>query len=173
MTSYARPYVDRRPSRAQKNSDQFAPERPMHTEDPNARAPKDRTVLDYGTADDKQLPEPQGFVPSAPDPVPVYLVQTAPSRRSMTRRTAGNITLAANAVQQVAGVDTRRTRVWLRNLDTTNNVWIMNDGTSLPVFGVILEPGQDVELHDTDELWLRAGSATVDVTWALEYEVDE
>lgn len=172
MSKFARPYVDRRPTHVQQNVDPHAPERPMHTEDPNARVPKDRTVLDYGTAEDKQ-PEPQGFVPSAPDPVPVYLVQTAPSRRSMTRRAAGNITLAANAVQQIAGEDTRRTRVWVRNLDSTNNVWIVNDSVSLAVFGIILEPGQDVELYDTDQIWFRAGNATVDVTWTLEYEIDE
>lgn len=172
MTGFARPYRNRRQEAADKAAAELAPERPSNTEEPNARAPKDRTPLDYGTVEDKQ-PEPQGFVPSAPEPVPVYIVQVAPARRSLTRRASGNLTLPATTRHQVSGTDTRRKRAWFRNLDTTNNVWVMNDATSLPMFGVILEPGQDVDMYDTDELWILAGAATVDVTWTLEYEVDE
>lgn len=160
MRDYARKYEKR-----------LAPTRPSATEDPNQRVPKDRTTLDYPT--DETLAEVAGFVPSAPDPAPVYVVQNAPARRNRIRRVAGNMTLTASNAAQICGADLRRRRVFLRNLDDTHNVYMLPDGTTINIGGFKLEPAQDVELFDNDEVWLMAEANDVDVTWILEYEIDE
>lgn len=148
-----------------------SPSRPTNTEDPNTRVPRERTVVDYGT--DEKQPVVTGFVPSAPDPVPVYVVQNAPARRGTVHRVAGNMTIAADGLQQIAGADTRRKRGLIRNVDAAGIVYVLPNAVSINIGGFVLEPAQDIEMFDTEEIWLKAGNATVDVTWLFEYEADE
>lgn len=157
---------------ARRYQEKPVPGRPSHTEEQNARVPRERVHVDYPQEGDIQPPV-AGYVPSASDPVPVYLTQAAPARRTRVRRVAGNISLRANKTEQLCGSDLRRKRLFIRNLDDTHNVFILPEGETIDIGGFKLEPAQDVELFDNSEVWIRAEANDVDVTWLLEQEVDQ
>jgi hypothetical protein len=146
-----------------------APQRPSNTEPPEVRAPYDTATVDYPTQ--PEPPAVYGHVPSAPDPVPVYLTEAPPARRNLITWVPGNADLSSGQKIQVSGVDKGRTRLFLKSLSTSAvEVYVLPQSETLNIGGYLLKPGDSVEFFHTGEVWVKSGAGAASVTWNIERE---
>jgi hypothetical protein len=152
------------------------PERPSHFhEDVNEYAPKNNTLLDY---DDAVVQEELGFPVPPADPIGVYLTEKPPADRVIRKAFRATYSLsAAMGPQQLAGADTRRVRIFIRNNDADTTVLLRSKPSDGSPASFPLGPGQSTEEFHTDAVWAVNGtdgdSVVTSVGVLIEYEVED
>jgi hypothetical protein len=107
-----------------------------------------------------------------PDPINVRVVNESARERYAIR----TYTFPANGqtAQQMCGRNDRREKVLIKNHTGATNDLLIGPGSGLdPITGYVLEPGQEVELHTTEEIYVIAagGDANTLVTASVLEEV--
>lgn len=152
-----------------------APTRPSHFgEDQNER-------VDLEAAEDypvelipELMPEFPRHAP-APEPVPVYQVESPPRDRTIVDWQPATYS-ATTDPQQVASADRRRRRILVKNLDSTggNLIYVAKSRESAKAITSYAVRGTaEVEMFHTQEVWVFSDTSTRDFSVMVEFEVDD
>lgn len=150
------------------------PTRPTHfEEDANERAPKENTVADWPEKADDVSHVDYGFQP-APESIPVYLTEPAPSVRPI-RRWKADTYVVDNAARpiNVLSNDRNRYRAVLCNKDAANSIYLVPDGDNKnTAYARELPAGKDVEMLHNSAVWAFSAVGTPNLVVHSEYELD-
>lgn len=113
-----------------------------------------------------------GFTPP-PNPTPVYLTETPPADRAIRKWDGGNVLVDTTPIQ-LTGADRRRKRMIVINTGDTNPVYLSPGREDQTFMCLMLEPNQAIEMLHNDFVWARCAAAqSTNVTWTVEYELEE
>lgn len=149
------------------------PVRPSHyAEDQNERVPRNHTDVDYANTVDVATKYGVGAPP--PDPIPVYMTETPPVRRTVRDWRPITVTLAAaGQPNQLGSASLKRTRMVVRNNDAANTVVVIkaptdNGNTS----GFTITAGKEIEFLHNRPVW---GYSTLgaSVTVLEEFDIED
>lgn len=151
------------------------PERPSHfNQDVNEVAPRDHTEVDYATTEDKVV-SANGFPPVA-EPTAVFLTEAPPRERTLRRGSLDTFTLdsSVDRLQQIAGNDRNRVRLYIVNIDATNSAFLRTEGMNKSqTYAFELPKGVAVEMFHNSAVWAFCATATVKLSVLQEYEVED
>lgn len=142
---------------------------------------EERTELDpmedfpTGTEDDIKLDSPDnyGYQEHADRPVGVYITSPIPSDRPLIEWTGGTITLPDSYSTQIGSGDRARRRFMIRNLSSSDEMYITRAQMDLPFAGYTILPGDREEFEHNGPMWARGAAAGVRVTYMSEFVVEE
>jgi hypothetical protein len=104
--------------------------------------------------------------PTEVDPVPVRIVQEFASPRKEIRTRQMPV---SQDPKQIVNRNEARSRVWVKNIDQTNAVYIGNDSNVTTVSGYKLSAGQELPgIVATEDMWATTGDTTQVVLCILE-----
>lgn len=141
-------------------------ERPPHfRETPEQRTEIEPTV-DYPSAGEIE-PYPEQPI-ELDEPLPVDTGATVPASEEPKDWSCSTVTVTDARHVQLAGVDNQRTRLFIRNNDAANAVFI-GRGQTDPIFTMYqVEPGDFVELFHQRAVWAVCDSGLTAVVSVLQ-----
>lgn len=107
-----------------------------------------------------------------PPPVPVFIVNPNTGSEGLNSWTGGNYSVAEST--EIAPRDYKRTRLLIRNEDSTNAIRLSKLSNSQSAFGYLVPAGAEIEIYAQDKVYAVSATAgtTVRVSVLAEYGID-